>query len=94
MVFLVEMEQFFCFVLFFLPGQHDCVTVINNFFSRSRLEYYTKAQGLETEPKLLPKLAGPLHKIIMTTNLSPVKVVAGARRFWLRLAPTSELSPT
>ncbi|XP_072572141.1 ankyrin repeat and MYND domain-containing protein 2a isoform X2 [Paramormyrops kingsleyae] len=56
-------------------GQHDCVTVINNFFSRSRLEYYTKAQGLEKEPKLLPKLAGPLHKIIMTTNLSPVKIV-------------------
>ncbi|XP_048882958.1 ankyrin repeat and MYND domain-containing protein 2a [Brienomyrus brachyistius] len=56
-------------------GQHDCVTVINNFFSRSRLEYYTKAQGLEKEPKLPPKLAGPLHKIIMTTNLSPVKIV-------------------
>ncbi|XP_030644344.1 ankyrin repeat and MYND domain-containing protein 2-like [Chanos chanos] len=56
-------------------GQHDCVTVINNFFSRSRLEYYTRPQGLEREPKLPPKLAGPLHKIIMTTNLNPVKMV-------------------
>lgn len=56
------------------PGQHDCVTVINNFFSRTRLEYYTRPQGLETEPILPPKLAGPLHKIIMTTNLNPVKV--------------------
>lgn len=57
------------------PGQHDCVTVINNFFSRKRLDYYTKPQGLEKEPKLPPKLAGPLHKIIMSTNLNPVKVV-------------------
>ncbi|XP_031432684.1 ankyrin repeat and MYND domain-containing protein 2a [Clupea harengus] len=56
-------------------GQHDCVTVINNFFSRARLDYYTKAQGLEREPKLAPKLAGPLHKIIMSTNLNPVKMV-------------------
>ncbi|TNM93079.1 hypothetical protein fugu_018481 [Takifugu bimaculatus] len=58
-----------------LSGQHDCVTVINNFFSRARLEYYTRPQGLETEPKLPPRLAGPLHKIIMTTNLNPVKMV-------------------
>lgn len=56
-------------------GQHDCVTVINNFFSRARLDYYTKPQGLEKEPKLPPKLAGPLHKIIMSTNLNPVKVL-------------------
>ncbi|KAK0149719.1 Ankyrin repeat and MYND domain-containing protein 2 [Merluccius polli] len=56
-------------------GQHDCVTVINNFFSRARLDYYTKPQGLEKEPKLPPKLAGPLHKIIMSTNLNPVKMV-------------------
>ncbi|KAM6974142.1 LOW QUALITY PROTEIN: ankyrin repeat and MYND domain-containing protein 2-like [Tautogolabrus adspersus] len=56
-------------------GQHDCVTVINNFFSLSRLEYYTRPQGLEKEPKLPPRLAGPLYKIIMTTNLNPVKIV-------------------
>ncbi|MCJ8740251.1 hypothetical protein PDJAM_G00056730 [Pangasius djambal] len=56
-------------------GQHDCVTVINNFFSRKRLDYYTKPQGLEKEPKLPQKLAGPLHKIIMSTNLNPVKMV-------------------
>lgn len=57
-----------------LLGQHDCVTVINNYFSRARLDYYTKPQGLEKEPKLPSKLAGPLHKIIMGTNLNPVKV--------------------
>ncbi|CAB1436472.1 unnamed protein product [Pleuronectes platessa] len=56
-------------------GQHDCVTVINNFFSRARLDYYTRPQGLEKEPKLPSKLAGPLHKVIMSTNLNPVKMV-------------------
>lgn len=56
-------------------GQHDCVTVMNNFFSRGRLDYYTKPQGLEKEAKLPPKLAGPLHKIILSTNLNPVKIV-------------------
>uniref|UniRef100_A0A1A7YJW3 Ankyrin repeat and MYND domain-containing protein 2 n=1 Tax=Iconisemion striatum TaxID=60296 RepID=A0A1A7YJW3_9TELE len=56
-------------------GQHDCVTVINNYFSRARLDYYTKPQGLEKEPKLPSKLAGPLHKVIMSTNLNPVKLV-------------------
>ncbi|XP_030057218.1 ankyrin repeat and MYND domain-containing protein 2 [Microcaecilia unicolor] len=56
-------------------GQHDCVTVINNFFPRERLDYYTKPQGLDKDPKLPIKLAGPLHKIITTTNLHPVKIV-------------------
>ncbi|XP_068455165.1 ankyrin repeat and MYND domain-containing protein 2-like [Clinocottus analis] len=56
-------------------GQHDCVTVINNFFSLARLEDYTSPQGLEREPKLPPMLAKALHKIIMTTNLNPVKIV-------------------
>ncbi|XP_074543455.1 ankyrin repeat and MYND domain-containing protein 2-like isoform X2 [Halichoeres trimaculatus] len=56
-------------------GQHDCVTVINNFFSLARLEFYTRPQGLEREPILPPRLAKPLHKIIMTTNLNPVKIV-------------------
>ncbi|XP_034560145.1 ankyrin repeat and MYND domain-containing protein 2-like isoform X2 [Notolabrus celidotus] len=56
-------------------GQHDCVTVINNFFSPRRLEYYTRPQGLEREPILPSHLAEPLHKIIMTTNLNPVKIV-------------------
>ncbi|KAM3929682.1 ankyrin repeat and MYND domain-containing protein 2 [Leptodactylus fuscus] len=56
-------------------GQHDCVTVINNFFPREKLDYYTKPQGLSKEAKLPVKLAGPLHKIITTTNLHPVKIV-------------------
>lgn len=53
------------------------MAIINNFFPRERLDYYTKPQGLDKEPKLPPKLAGPLHKIITTTNLHPVKVAPG-----------------
>ncbi|XP_041104892.1 ankyrin repeat and MYND domain-containing protein 2-like [Polyodon spathula] len=60
-------------------GQHDCVTVINNFFPRERLDYYTKPQGLDKEAKLPPKLAGPLHKVILMTNLHPVKIVMMVR---------------
>ncbi|XP_072269063.1 ankyrin repeat and MYND domain-containing protein 2 isoform X1 [Pyxicephalus adspersus] len=56
-------------------GQHDCVTVINNFFPREKLDYYTKPQGLSKEAKLPVKLAGPLHKIITTTNLHPLKII-------------------
>lgn len=56
-------------------GQHDCVTVINNFCPRERLDYYTKPQGLDKEPRLPAKLAGPLHKMVTTTNLHPVKIV-------------------
>uniref|UniRef100_A0A8C5WB20 Ankyrin repeat and MYND domain-containing protein 2 n=1 Tax=Leptobrachium leishanense TaxID=445787 RepID=A0A8C5WB20_9ANUR len=56
-------------------GQHDCVTVINNFYPREKLDYYTKPQGLSKEPKLPVKLAGPLYKIITNTNLHPVKIV-------------------
>ncbi|XP_057691394.1 ankyrin repeat and MYND domain-containing protein 2a [Corythoichthys intestinalis] len=70
-------------------GQHDCVTVINNFFSRARLDYYTKVQGLEKEPKLPPKLAGPLHKIIMSTNLHPVKLVMLVKENPLLASPSS-----
>ncbi|XP_037131017.1 ankyrin repeat and MYND domain-containing protein 2a [Syngnathus acus] len=70
-------------------GQHDCVTVINNFFSRARLDYYTKVQGLEEEPKLPPKLAGPLHKIIMTTNLNPVKMVLLVKENPLLASPSA-----
>lgn len=62
------------FFRYVLLGQHDCVTIINNFFPRERLDYYTKPQGLDKEPKLPVKLAGPLHKIITTTNMHPVKV--------------------
>ena len=72
------------------------MSVINNFFPRARLDYFTTPQGQETEPKLPPKLAGPLHKIIMTTNLNPVKVIGSSspRPYSSGAAAHSALSTT
>ncbi|XP_077993617.1 ankyrin repeat and MYND domain-containing protein 2-like [Glandiceps talaboti] len=55
-------------------GQHACVSVINNYFSKQEVDYYTKVQGFEKEPKLAPHLAAPLHKLVLFSNLNPVKV--------------------
>ncbi|XP_038049493.1 ankyrin repeat and MYND domain-containing protein 2-like [Patiria miniata] len=56
-------------------GQHACVSIINNFFSREDVDYYTKKQGFEKEPKLKPELAPAVHKLILQTNLNPVKIL-------------------
>ncbi|CAG5119075.1 unnamed protein product [Candidula unifasciata] len=55
-------------------GQHQCVSVINNFFPREEIEYYTKPQGLETEAKLPAAVAPSLCTLINFTNLHPVKI--------------------
>ncbi|XP_070536032.1 ankyrin repeat and MYND domain-containing protein 2-like [Ptychodera flava] len=55
-------------------GQHACVSIINNFFSRDEVDYYTKIQGFEKEPKLEPHLSAPLHRLIMFSNLNPVRI--------------------
>lgn len=55
-------------------GQHECVSIINNFFSPADIERYTVPQGLEKEAKLLPELSSPLYHFIMTNNPHPVKL--------------------
>ncbi|XP_022106491.1 ankyrin repeat and MYND domain-containing protein 2-like isoform X2 [Acanthaster planci] len=56
-------------------GQHACVSIINNYFSRDDIDYYTKKQGFEKDPKLKPELAPIVHKLILQTNLNPVKLI-------------------
>ncbi|XP_078580177.1 ankyrin repeat and MYND domain-containing protein 2-like [Branchiostoma floridae x Branchiostoma japonicum] len=56
-------------------GQHAVVSLINNFFSREELDHYTKPQGVEKEPKLPPSLADCVHKLILMSNLNPVKII-------------------
>ncbi|GFG38137.1 hypothetical protein Cfor_04788, partial [Coptotermes formosanus] len=46
-------------------GNHACVAVINSYIPKSDVDYYTIPQGLETEPKLPPTVAAPLHKFVM-----------------------------
>ncbi|XP_061181464.1 ankyrin repeat and MYND domain-containing protein 2-like isoform X1 [Saccostrea echinata] len=55
-------------------GQHQCVSVINNFFPKEQLLYFTKPQGLEKEPKLPPEMAPALCKMINMPDLHPVKL--------------------
>ncbi|XP_064643870.1 ankyrin repeat and MYND domain-containing protein 2-like [Lineus longissimus] len=55
-------------------GQHHCVSLINNFFSREDVDYYTIPHGLEKEAKLPASLASPLHNMILMTNLNPVGI--------------------
>lgn len=55
-------------------GQHEVVSLINNYFSQDSLDYYCTPRGLETEPKLPPTLSTPLYKYIMIVNLNPVKL--------------------
>jgi hypothetical protein len=51
------------------------VQLINNFFSLENLQYYTKPQGLEVQPKLDPLLLSPLYEYITTTNVHPVNLL-------------------
>ncbi|KAI0208993.1 Ankyrin repeat and MYND domain-containing protein 2 [Lamellibrachia satsuma] len=53
-------------------GQYQCVSLINNFFAKDDLAYYTKIQGLEMEPKLPPELLGPMYGLVIQNNLNPV----------------------
>jgi hypothetical protein len=55
-------------LLFSISGNHVCVAIINNYIPKSDVDYYTIPQGLETEPKLPPTLAAPLHKFIMQVS--------------------------
>jgi len=55
-------------------GQHEIVSLINNFFSPKDLEYYCQPRGLETEPKLPPSLFPALYKYVINVNLNPVKL--------------------
>jgi len=50
------------------------VHVINNYFSLEDLLYYTTPHGVEKAPKLDPSLASPLHSLMVSSNLHPVKV--------------------
>ncbi|KAK3106180.1 hypothetical protein FSP39_014402 [Pinctada imbricata] len=55
-------------------GQHQCVSVINNFFPKEELLYFTKIHGLEKEPKLPMELFPSLLKLVNTAALHPVKL--------------------
>ncbi|XP_060582578.1 ankyrin repeat and MYND domain-containing protein 2-like [Ruditapes philippinarum] len=55
-------------------GQHQCVAVINNYYDKHDLEYYTVPRGQEKEPKLPPMVLPALLKLLNMSNMHPVKV--------------------
>lgn len=55
-------------------GQHDCVQVINNYFSLSSLQQYSMRLKANGQPRLTPDLTMRLHEMLATTNIHPVKV--------------------
>ncbi|XP_054164365.1 ankyrin repeat and MYND domain-containing protein 2-like [Oppia nitens] len=64
-------------------GQHAAVAIINNFISRDDIEYYTKIQGLEKEPRLSLRLVSPLHTWVRQTNIHPIKVGLHLKDNWI-----------
>uniref|UniRef100_D3TQD2 MYND Zn-finger and ankyrin repeat protein n=1 Tax=Glossina morsitans morsitans TaxID=37546 RepID=D3TQD2_GLOMM len=56
-------------------GNHACVETINNYVSKSLLEYYTQPQGLQKEPFLSPTVLDAFHKFVVEVNLHPVRIV-------------------
>ncbi|CAN7986452.1 unnamed protein product, partial [Ixodes hexagonus] len=55
-------------------SNYDVVAVMNNFLPREELEYFARPQGLDTEPKLPAALLAPLYRLVLATNVHPVRV--------------------
>ncbi|GIY23217.1 ankyrin repeat and MYND domain-containing protein 2 [Caerostris extrusa] len=55
-------------------GYHHIVSVINNFIPIEEIEYFTKIQGLEREPRLPLALTPIVHKMAVMTNINPVRL--------------------
>lgn len=57
------------------------VSTINNFIPKSEIEYYTKAQGQQTEPSLLPSLLDAFHKFVINPNIHPIRIALNLQQF-------------
>lgn len=57
------------------------VSTINNFISKTDIEYYTKPQGLQTEPALQPALLDSFHKFIIYPNIHPIRIALNLQKY-------------
>ena len=55
-------------------GNHECVSVINNYVQKEDVYYFTRKQPLEAESKLPTGLAKPIYNLVMSMNTHPVKI--------------------
>ena len=46
-------------------GNHQCVSVMNNFIPKEDIDYYTYSHDDKSEPKLPPPTSPALHKFVM-----------------------------
>ncbi len=49
-------------------GNTGCVAAINNFVPKESVYYFTRKQPLEAEARLEPKLAKPIHELVMSVR--------------------------
>lgn len=61
-------------------GNHNCVSIINNFIPKSDVECYTTIQGQQTQPALPPFLSESFHKFATQINVNPVRVALTLQR--------------
>ncbi len=54
--------------MLFFSGNHECVSIINNFVPLEDVFYFTRKQPFEEEPKLKAQLAKPIHKLVMSVR--------------------------
>ncbi|EDV96919.1 GH14954 [Drosophila grimshawi] len=64
-------------------GNHACVETINNYVTRSSLEYYTQLHGQQTEPLIPPVLLKSFHSFVTEINLHPVRITLNAQSLGL-----------
>lgn len=57
------------------------VSTINNFISKSEIEYYTKPQGLQSEPSLPPVVLDAFHKFVINPNIHPIRIALNLQQY-------------
>ena len=51
-------------------GNHEAVSIINNYVQKEDVYYFTRKQPLEKEAKLKAELAKPIHKLVMSVSIN------------------------
>ncbi|KAH9424560.1 Ankyrin repeat and MYND domain-containing protein 2 [Dermatophagoides pteronyssinus] len=55
-------------------GQHQSVAVINNYISREFIEYYSRLNGQEKEPRLPIRFIPTMHSLVCLVAVNPVRI--------------------
>ncbi|KAF5273993.1 hypothetical protein FQA39_LY01108 [Lamprigera yunnana] len=62
-------------------GNHNCVSTINNFISKSEIDYYTVTNPEFPKPPLPSFLTESFHKFVMQINVNPVRIVINLHKY-------------